>query len=241
MADIKQLVIEYILTNGTLPGFQQRLESSKPFWKTATEPFTVYRGQGHKKPGIPRPEEVNPDTIIINLRPILSTSKNINSVLEFTDKQGCCIHKITVEPGTLFLDFTEFTDITENDIKNFMIMKKNEENGEIKGIYPYNNLPRSAIFNDFKKRHAREEEVLLSTDNATLVRMGEYTNTFTFVTNETKRKKIKDYKTILMRVIKKSYGPKVGGLRANQKTRKTRKRARRRSQRSKTIQRKFIR
>lgn len=236
MADVKQLVIEYILTNGTLPGFQQRLESSKPFWKTATEPFIVYRGQGHTKPGITAPPNTAKNNLKNAVRPILSTSKNINSVLEFTDKQGCCIFEITVEPGIQYLDFAEITDVTGNDISAFMTFKKQLDPED--KIWPQR-MPIGVLLSILNTRKTKEEEVLLPTDQGTFKTIGEAPQQpFTFVTNETKRKKLKDYKTVLIRVIKKSYGLNVGGLRVNQKTRKTRKRARKGSQRSKTLQRK---
>lgn len=234
MADIKQLVIEYILTNGTLPGFQQRLESSKQFWKTATEPFTVYRGQGHEKAAFEKPQNTNKTNIKNAARPVLSTSKNIKSILEFTDKQGCCIFEITVEPGIQFLDFTEITDIAENDVAAFMSVKKQLDPED--KIWPFAHLPLRVLLSILNTRKVKEEEVLLDSLQGTFKTIGEAPQQpFTVVTNETKRKKTKDYKTILMRVIKKSYGPNVGG---SQKNSNTRKRVRRKSQRSKTIQRK---
>jgi hypothetical protein len=237
MADVKQLVIEYILTNGTLPEFQERLELSKPFWKTATEPFIVYRGQGHEKAAFEKPQNTNKTNIKNAARPVISTSKNINSVLEFTDKQGCCIFEITVDPGIQFLDFTEITDITENDIAVFMAVKKQLDPED--KIWPFAHLPLRVLLSILNTRKVKEEEVLLNGLQGTFKTIGEASHQpFTFVTNETKRKKIKDYKTVLIRVIKKSYAPKIGGSRINQKSQKTRKRDRKGSQRSKTLQRK---
>jgi hypothetical protein len=238
--DQKPFVLEYILTNGALPGFKERLETSKESWKTVTTPFTVYRGQGHTKPGIPVPPNTVKNNIKNSVRPVISTTKNITNALQFTDQQGCCIFEITVQPGIRYLDFTEFPDFTENDVKEFMAMKEEKEKETEYEIWPYNYISPPILVKIANDRKNKETEVLLDGNQGTFKHMGEgLPKTFELITNETKRKKVKEYKKIQMRIIKKSYEPKSGGA-TTQKKSKTRKRAHRKSQRSKTIQQKSL-
>jgi hypothetical protein len=232
--DQKPFVLEYILTNGALSGFKERLETSKESWKTVTTPFTVYRGQGHSKPGIPVPPNTVKNNIKNSARPVLSSTKDINNALQFTDKESCCIFEITVQPGIRFLDFTEFSDFTYNDVKEFMTNKEEIEKGTEYEIWPYSYISPATLAKIANDRKNKETEVLLDGNQGTFKPMGEgLPKTFELITNETKRKKVKEYKKIQMRIIKKSYELKVGGgSSSNQKKSKTRKRAHRKPQRS---------
>jgi hypothetical protein len=133
----KQLMIEYILTNGTLPGFLKRFEEILPSFSISTEPFVVYRGQGHSKPGIAKIEGVSKQTLIETKKPI-STSKNIERVIKFTDGERCCIFEIMVEPGIRFFDFDLFSSdtLSTHDINEFMNLKSKEDPADL--IWPYN-------------------------------------------------------------------------------------------------------
>jgi hypothetical protein len=213
----KMLMIEYILTNGTLPGFFERVEESKPNWSIATEAFIVYRGHGHSKPGIVRLEGVAVNNIKESKKPI-STSRNIINVLKFTDTNSCCIFEITVDPGIRFFDFATIPSDTLKikDINDFMNFKITEDPNDM--IWPPSNFPKSVLLKELIKRKDNEQEVLLDGLQGTFKPSGDETMmNFSVVTNETKRKKIKVYKDIKMRIIKKSYALKTGGGRTRRR------------------------
>lgn len=219
----KMLMIEYILTNGLLPGFLERVEKSKPSWSIAADSFVVYRGHGHSKPGIVRLEGIPVNNIRESLKPI-STSRNINNVLKFTDNDTCCIFEITVQPGIRFFDFATIdTDkIIMQDIYDFMNFKQTIDPAD--EIWPKQNFPKSVLLNELKKRKDTEQEVLLDGFQGTFKSSGENSSmNFSVVTNETKRKKVKVYKDIKMRIIRKTYGPKLGGGTRKKKIKKSKR------------------
>jgi hypothetical protein len=164
---IKNLIVEYILTNGTLPGFDVRFDETLEYWETSDEPFLVYRGHGSSKKGIKRLEGIAVNELKNSVRPIISTSKDKEIVIKkFTDyaekKEGiCCFFEITVEPGIRFIDFSKIpTDYFNiNSIRTFMNMKK-EIDPENK-LFPNQKFPYSKLLDILKTRKDTEQEVIL--------------------------------------------------------------------------------
>lgn len=100
--NLKQVVLEWVVTNGSLPGFQERVNTSKPYWKVVgTEGMTVYRGQGHSIPGIP--SHGDPTTLIDGVRPILATTKSEDVAKRYMGKE-CCFFEIQISPGMRYVD-----------------------------------------------------------------------------------------------------------------------------------------
>lgn len=207
-----EIMIEYILTNGTLPGFKDRLKNSLPYWEVCHEPFIVYRGQGHSKKGISRPEGTNVYTIKSNIRPVISTSKfRIHVYHKFTNyedkkKNICCLFEISVEPGIRFLDFSKISsdEITEDTIKDFIDLKKVLDPDNI--FWPTNRFPPFKLLNIFKDRKIKESEILLDGFQGTF---------------KTIKEEVENANNLRpMKVIHLEYTPKNGGKYRNYKTRK---------------------
>ena len=98
---IKSLVFEWLITNGSFPGFSDRLDATKPQWKTVAEDMIVYRGQGHSKKGIP---SLGPPNVLKgDMRSVISTSLHRESISEYAGAE-CCIFQITLKPGVKYLD-----------------------------------------------------------------------------------------------------------------------------------------
>lgn len=105
---VTRLAVEWVLTNGTLPGFKERVDASLSTWKTVgPEGMTVYRAHGHTKPGIVCLNS-DPTQLCSGVRPVLATSKDLNVVKEFAGP-ACCIFFIKLQPGVRYLDITEAT------------------------------------------------------------------------------------------------------------------------------------
>lgn len=196
---------EYILTNGSLPGFMGRLEAILPFWETSEETFLVYRGHGHQKRGIqPQPGVIH-NTLKNSVRPILSTSKNKDFIIhKFTDyetkKEGiCCLFEISVAPGIRFLDFSSIPNeyLTAYTIKKFMNFKKSVDPDDT--IWPSSKMPPKKILDALLKRKINEQEILLDGTQGT------------FVTRENTEEIANNGRP--MRVKYVSYVPKTGGRR----------------------------
>lgn len=102
---MKRVVVEWVLTNGKLPGFRDRVQKSYPEWNVVTSPMLVYRAQGgditYKPNGTP-----GPGFLVRGIRPVLATSKTAPSTLRYANER-CCIFAITLEAGTRYVDVNE--------------------------------------------------------------------------------------------------------------------------------------
>ena len=166
---LKAIVFEYVLSNGDLPGFQERLESTMPYWSVATEPFEVFRGQGHSKPGIQRIGN-SPSQLRSDLRKTISTSRDIGNIMHFTNTKNsketvCCVFKIQVMPGIKYLDLFNVGSgfIPDEIILPFIELLKQEkqqrtQEGKKPLRLPLSKMPLLKIFRD---RLEKEKEVLL--------------------------------------------------------------------------------
>ena len=108
--DVKRVIAEWVLTNGQLPGFKEKVERTKDRWDiVGPEGMVVWRGQGGK---IANVSGEGPETLKIGVRPVLATSRTPDSVLPYTGAD-CCLFKITLKPGTRYLsvkDVATFED-----------------------------------------------------------------------------------------------------------------------------------
>ena len=75
MENDKKLMVEYILSNGTFPGWAERLNSWKKTWKPIEKDTVVYRGQGHGKESIVKLHN-KPEELLPGKKSVLSTSYN---------------------------------------------------------------------------------------------------------------------------------------------------------------------
>jgi hypothetical protein len=101
-ATVQALVFEWVLTNGSLPGFADRVNATKHLWPETPEPQRiVWRGQGRVKPGIP--QLAAPNSIRSDVRPVISTSADKASAAVFAG-EDCCLYQIVVKPGVRYLD-----------------------------------------------------------------------------------------------------------------------------------------
>lgn len=101
---LERVIVEWVLTNGTLEGFDTRVRDTLPQWDTVgPEGMTVYRAQGgfiEAPSGAPAPS-----SLVLGLRPVLATSKDPTAIVRYADKsKNCCIFKIHLAPGTRILD-----------------------------------------------------------------------------------------------------------------------------------------
>jgi hypothetical protein len=88
-ATVQALVFEWVLTNGSLPGFADRVNATKHLWPKTPEPQRiVWRGQGRVKPGIP--QLAAPNSIRSDVRPVISTSEDKTSAAVFGG-DDCCL------------------------------------------------------------------------------------------------------------------------------------------------------
>jgi hypothetical protein len=99
---VQRVVAEWVLTNGKLPGFEDRVKESQPHWNVVDKPIVVYRAQGgditYKPKGSP-----GPGFLVKGIRPILATSKVAPSTLRYANER-CCVFAITLQPGTRYID-----------------------------------------------------------------------------------------------------------------------------------------
>jgi hypothetical protein len=99
---VKRVVAEWVLSNGKLPGFDDRLKASIPGWNiVGPEGMTVYRGQG----GVVRaPRDAPPPSLLAEgLRPVLATSQVPWTITRYAGKD-CCMFRIQLLPGTRYIN-----------------------------------------------------------------------------------------------------------------------------------------
>lgn len=168
---LKQVVLEWVVTNGSLPGFEERVQSSKHLWKVVgSEGMTVYRGQGHSISGIPN--RGDPTTLVNGVRPILATSKTPDIAKRYMGKE-CCFFEIQVQPGIRYVDAKEVftfqdkttgetvTNVSNEIIDSLLRLTESMNDGYWvkKAIREGNG--RNAVRNMFLKRIHEEEEILV--------------------------------------------------------------------------------
>jgi hypothetical protein len=157
MDAVKLLIFEWVITNGSLPGFAERLEATKPMWKTVEADMTVYRGQGHSKKGIPAVGAVPPNVLKGDIRPIISTSKERASVLDYAGPD-CCIFQIVLKPGVKYLDIEAMfgADDAYEDLADEV-----RKLAPASGSWVRPNTPRHVLTSFFMKNLKKEHEVMV--------------------------------------------------------------------------------
>ena len=168
---LKQVVLEWVVTNGSLPGFEDRVQSSKHLWSVVGEEgMMVYRGQGHSINGIPNHGE--PSTLLNGVRPIIATTKSRDVAQRYMGKE-CCLFEIQVEPGIRYVDtnklftFPDFktgamiTNVSNDTIDQLLQLAENMNDGYwIKKAIRAGN-GRDAVRRVFLKRIREEHEIIL--------------------------------------------------------------------------------
>lgn len=162
--NLETFIVEYVLTNGILKGFNRRLEQIKNQFSIADKPFFVYRGQGHSKKGIPILGNT-PFVLRTDIRSLISTTKDFNSSLAFTNSKNmkssiCCVFKINIFPGIQYLDLIEFINkINIDNIQKFKDIKLLEDPENLQ--WPTNKMPNSRLLQICHERLLKENEILL--------------------------------------------------------------------------------
>jgi hypothetical protein len=153
---VQALVFEWVLTNGSLPGFADRVNATKHLWSKTPEPQRiVWRGQGKVKPGIPR--LAAPDSLRSDVRPVISTSEDKESAAVFGG-DDCCLYQIVVKPGVRYLNVEEIgAGYIPDDVVNYVkSLIPAYRNGFTSGT-----TSNMVLIKAFKKRIAKEHEILL--------------------------------------------------------------------------------
>lgn len=153
---VQALVFEWVLTNGSLPGFDDRVNATKHMWPKTPEPQrVVWRGQGKVKPGIP--QLASPDSLRSDVRPVISTSEDKASAAVFGG-EDCCLYQIVVKPGVRYLNVEK---VGAGYIPRHVV-------DYVKSLIPENRKGFTSkttsdmvLVNAFKERIAKEHEILL--------------------------------------------------------------------------------
>lgn len=143
---LQHIVVEWVLTNGKLPGFKERVKESLKDWKTIEVPMVVYRSQGGditKKPD----EAPNPDVLVDGIRPVIATSRVAPSTLRYAGKD-CCIFAITLQAGTRYIDIDE---VLSGDIDE-SVMENVREFCPAKGAWPTHDADIKTMITRTKQR-----------------------------------------------------------------------------------------
>ena len=142
----KQIVIEWVLTNGKLPGFEERLRASYPYWDVVEERKVVYRSQGgevtYKPAGTP-----GPGFMVDGVRPVIATSKTALSTLRYAGKT-CCIFAISLMPGTRYIDVDEVLRSDPDET----IFNKVRELCPSEGVWPTSSTTVAKMLDALRKR-----------------------------------------------------------------------------------------
>ena len=161
MADtVEALVFEWVLTNGSLPGFADRVNTTKHLWPETPEPrLIVWRGHGRVKPGIP--QLAPPDSLRSDVHPVIGTSRDKASAAVFGG-EDCCLYQIVVKPGVRYLDVEHLfrEDNEDRDVKLAEYMKEVLIPADRKGFIK-KTIPTEKLIIEFKRRIAKEHEILL--------------------------------------------------------------------------------
>jgi hypothetical protein len=152
---LKRVIAEWVLTNGNLPGFDDRVKQSLPLWKTVKKEMVVYRAQGGavtlRPDGAP-----DPSVLEAGYRSVLATSKQPYSIVRYAG-ESCCLFKITLKPGVRYLDVAEEVTFLTSDnapalaIKN-AVLKDIQSECPLRGAWPTSATPLSVMREVFLHR-----------------------------------------------------------------------------------------
>ena len=155
-ATVQALVFEWVLTNGSLPGFADRVNATKHLWPETPEPQRiVWRGQGRVKPGIP--QLAAPNSLRSDVRPVISTSADKASAAVFGG-EDCCLYQIVVKPGVRYLDVET---VGAGYIPSYIVDYVKSLIPEDRKGFISRATPFMKLISAFKTRIAKEHEILL--------------------------------------------------------------------------------
>ena len=155
-ATVQALVFEWVLTNGSLPGFADRVNATKHLWPETPEPQRiVWRGQGRVKPGIP--QLAAPNSLRSDVRPVISTSADKASAAVFAG-EDCCLYQIVVKPGVRYLDVET---VGAGYIPSYIVDYVKSLIPEDRKGFISRATPFMKLISAFKTRIAKEHEILL--------------------------------------------------------------------------------
>jgi hypothetical protein len=155
-ATVQALVFEWVLTNGSLPGFADRVNATKHLWPVTPEPQRiVWRGHGRVKPGIP--QLAAPNSLRSDVRPVISTSEVKESAAVFGG-DDCCLYQIVVKPGVRYLDVET---VGAGYIPSYVVDYVKSLIPEDRKGFTSRATPTMKLISAFKTRIAKEHEILL--------------------------------------------------------------------------------
>ena len=153
---VQALVFEWVLTNGSLPGFDVRVAATKHLWPKTPEPQrVVWRGQGKVKSGIP--QRAAPDSLRSDVRPVISTSEDKDSAAVFGG-EDCCLYQIVVKPGVRYLNVEK---VGAGYIPGHVVDYVKSLIPENRNGFTSKTTSDMVLINEFKKRIGKEHEILL--------------------------------------------------------------------------------
>jgi hypothetical protein len=161
---VKEVIAEWVLTNGSLPGFQQKVFDTHTSWdRIGPEGLTVYRGQGGK---IENVSGELPSSLKIGVRPVLATSVSPASVVPYAGAD-CCIFRIKLLEGTRILGVkktvTNAEDAEALYIKKDILTKvaKRCKPESWTGRWPNPSTPYGLLKEAVLNRCAAEDEIMV--------------------------------------------------------------------------------
>jgi hypothetical protein len=155
---IHQVIAEWVISNGKLPGFKDRVIASLPGWNTVGPGgMYVYRGQG----GLVKPPlgaVATPKELDIGIRPVIATSRDPAAVIRYAGPD-CCMFLIKLQPGTRYIDVnTRVTFMGDHGdralaIKNSVLEKVRDLCKDLsEGYFPTNKTPLPVIRKEILNR-----------------------------------------------------------------------------------------
>ena len=172
---LKKFALEWILTNGIMPGFEERLKEVLPHWNVTEESRIVWRGQ-HSAENSKNKKTVmilgsNHTNLRTDLRPVISTSKYKEVALKFAGKSGI-LFEINVMRGVHFLDIHHVLSSLDFSVCEEGRSRKDQEKSElfvlldaVRQFFPEEGTlkkrtPRQSLCKTILKR-LEEHEILL--------------------------------------------------------------------------------
>lgn len=154
MDAVQKLALEWVLLNGSLPGFGTRVQASLSSWPKTDSDLVVYRAQGHSIPGIPRLEDAR--KLVSGVRPVLATSTSSKSVVRYAGSD-CCIFKITLPAGTPYIDTTAVL----GDVSDALLIEVRNAAAAAGLKFPPANISAGSLRAIIVKRLLAEREIMV--------------------------------------------------------------------------------
>ena len=157
MDAVQKLALEWVLLNGTLPGFDARVQSTLSLWPKTDSDLVVYRAQGHVIPGIPRVGDAQ--TLVSGLRPVMATSVSPSSVVRYAGSD-CCMFQITLPAGTPYID----TNAVLSDVSDALLLEVRDAAASAGMKFPPATISPNSLRKIILKRLVAEQEIMVPGD-----------------------------------------------------------------------------